>query len=190
MSVLSVRETALKTERLIIRPPERSDFGQWSASRRASRGFLEPWEPRWPDDALTRSDWERRLKAWRASWRADTAYVFLLFTRKRRELQGGVSVTHVRRGPAQSASLGYWLLQPAEGKGYMSEALKAVCNFCFDRLGLARLEAATLPENARSRGVLERCGFREEGLARAYLEIDGRRRDHVLYARLADGASE
>ncbi len=178
-------QTRIDTGRLVIRAPQRSDYEAWRDVRDCSRDHLEPWEPRWPRDALSRDDWNRRLRAWRAGWRNDRAYVFLAFRRSEECVLGGVSVTNVRRGAAGSGSLGYWLGENALGQGFMREAVLAVCDWCFQSLGLARLDAATLPENARSRRVLESTGFREEGFARGYLEIGGRRRDHVLYGRLA-----
>ncbi|MEO0785528.1 MAG: GNAT family protein [Pseudomonadota bacterium] len=186
MTPLPAREIELTSERLKIRAPERTDYTDWAMGRRISRRHLEPWEPRWPADALSRDDWNRRLKAWRTGWRNDRAYVFLIFDRSDGVLLGGISVTNVRRGPAQSASLGYWLLEEATGEGLMIEAVDRICRWGFQTLGLARLEAGTLPENVKSRNVLVRCGFAEEGLARKYLEINGERRDHVLYARLKD----
>lgn len=185
MMVSSAGQTRIETGRLIIRAPQRSDYEAWRRVRACSRAHLEPWEPRWPGDALSREDWTRRLRAWRTGWRNDRAYVFLAFPRGADGVLGGVSVTNVRRGAAGSGSLGYWLGEHALGQGYMREAVLAVCDWCFGTLGLARLDAATLPENARSRRVLEQTGFHEEGFARGYLEIGGRRRDHVLYGRLA-----
>jgi ribosomal-protein-alanine N-acetyltransferase len=66
----------------------------------------------------------------------------------------------------------------------MREAIDAVVHYAFDRLDLSRIEAACLPENAASRGLLEKAGFKYEGVAQSYLQIDGRWRTHVLYAAL------
>lgn len=180
------RDVELLTSRLLIRAPERADYTAWAEGRRQSRDYLEPWEPRWPADALSKEDWTRRLRAWRAGWRDDRAYVFLIFGREGGELLGGVSITNVRRGPAQMGSLGYWLLKGAAGHGYMSEGVERVCRWCSAELRLARIEAGTLVDNTRSQQVLERCRFLKEGQARAYLEIGGRRRDHILYARVLE----
>ncbi|NBC20099.1 MAG: GNAT family N-acetyltransferase [Alphaproteobacteria bacterium] len=185
MTLPAAGQTRIETGRLVIRAPQRGDYEAWRSVRARSRGHLEPWEPRWPADALSREDWARRLKAWRSGWRNDRAYVFLIFPREEAVLLGGASVTNVRRGSAASGVIGYWLGEAALGQGYMREAVSAVCEWCFSVLGLERLEAATLPENQRSRRVLEAAGFTEEGFARGYLEIAGRRRDHVVYGRLA-----
>lgn len=178
------RDTEIRTARLFLRAPEKRDYLAWSEGRRQSREHLERWEPKWPADALSREDWARRLRVWKTAWREDRAYVFLVWDNSNDTLLGGASITNVRRGPAQAASLGYWLLGHATGQGFMREAVDALCRWCFDTLMLERIEAGTLPENLKSQRVLEACGFIEEGIAISYLEINGQRRDHVLFARL------
>lgn len=127
------------------------------------------------------------MRAWRHGWRRDSRYSFLIFTLVSGQLLGGITVSNVRRGPAEAGSLGYWLGEAHQGQGYMSEAVEAICQWCFHCLRLQRIEAATLLTNARSQAVLERCGFEREGIARAYLEIAGERQDHVLFARNRPG---
>ena len=99
-------------------------------------------------------------------------------------LVGAVTLDNIRRGPAQAGTLGYWVGAPFARKGYMREALEAVVHYAFTDLDLSRLEAGCLPENAASRGVLEKVGFKYEGVAQSYLQINGRWRNHVLYANL------
>ncbi|MEO0465181.1 MAG: GNAT family protein [Pseudomonadota bacterium] len=190
MSISIPKDTVIETPRVVLRAPHRKDYPAWSDGRQADRAILEPWEPRWPVDALSREDWTRRLKAWRSAWEVDRAYVFLLFLKGTDDLAGGVSLTNVRRGPAMAASLGYWLLSRFQGHGLMQEAVSAISAWSRDTLGLSRLEAGTLPENLKSQAVLTRCQFVEEGRARAYLEIHGVRRDHILFGiNLSDLAS-
>jgi [ribosomal protein S5]-alanine N-acetyltransferase len=177
----SLRDTLIATERLVLAAPRKTDYDDWAAIRTINREHLEPWEPLWPGDANSKADWARRLKAWSAAWKARQAYVFLIRTIADHTLIGGASLTHVRTWPASSASLGYWLGADFEGEGYMRESVTALCNWAFAELGLWRIEAGTLAENNRSRNVLEATGFEEEGYARAYLEIAGERRDHVLF---------
>jgi ribosomal-protein-alanine N-acetyltransferase len=170
--------------RIYLRPAHPGDWRAWAELRRDSRGFLEPWEPTWPYDALSRSAFRRRLQQYRDEMRQDTGYAFLLFRKRDHRLLGGVSMSNVRRGVAQSASLGYWIGRPYAHQGYMTEALLAVLDFSFDTLGLHRVEAACLPSNAASRGLLRKVGFTEEGYAREYLRINGVWQDHVLFAIL------
>ena len=176
----------LVLRRLYLRPPARSDWADWAELRSESRDFLEPWEPTWARDALSRSAFRRRLARYADEWSRDQGYSFFLFRRVDDAIVGGITVSNVRRGVAQSCSFGYWVGQRHARKGYMTEAVRGACGFAFDRLDLHRVEAACLPSNAASRGVLANCGFRQEGLARRYLKIDGNWRDHLLFALLRD----
>src|ERR1700734_4462165 len=112
----------------------------------------------------------------------DEAYSFLIFDSAADELLGGITLGGIRRGVAQSGTLGYWMGAPHAGKGRMTRAVAAAVRFGFATLRLHRIEAACLPENTASQALLERNGFQREGLARAYLRINGAWRDHVLYA--------
>ncbi len=174
----------LPGERVYLRPPRSSDWRQWSALREESREFLEPWEPKWSADSLTRRAFRRRVRLYNADWRRDQGAAFLIFRREDHALLGGITLSNVRRGVVQSGTLGYWIGAPHAQKGYMSEALGAVLNDAFGRLALHRVEAACLPENEASRRLLTKLGFEEEGYAREYLRINGAWRDHVLFAIL------
>lgn len=172
--------------RCYIRPPLPRDWRDWADLRAASRTFLTPWEPTWPADALTRASFLRRLRRQAQEWRDDEGYSFLVFDPADDTLVGGLGLSNVRRGVAQMATLGYWVGAPYARHGYTIAATELLVDFAFDRLGLHRVEAACLPSNAASRGLLERVGFTHEGYARGYLRIDGTWRDHVLYAVLRE----
>ncbi|MEL7465864.1 MAG: GNAT family protein [Pseudomonadota bacterium] len=184
------KHTELQTERLTLRPARLSDYAAWGRARRESRDFLKPWEPTWSTDHLTKGAFKHRVHWGRKAIRMERAWPFLLFLRTDQDeyaagaLAGAVTLDNIRRGPAQSATVGYWTTAGLARRGYMREALNEVKRFAFDDLGLGRLEAGCLPENEPSRALLEKCGFKYEGVAQAYLQIDGRWRDHVLYAAL------
>ena len=99
-------------------------------------------------------------------------------------LVGAITLDNIRRGPAQTGTLGYWIGAPFARQGFMGEAIGAVVAHAFDTMELSRIEAACLPENVASRGVLEKSGFKYEGVAQSYLQIHGRWRNHVLYSIL------
>lgn len=173
----------LETARLVLRLPAHQDFGAWTALRAESRSFLTPWEPVWHADHLTRRAFTNRVYwAARAS-RGGTALPLFLI-RRDGVLLGAVTLDNIRRGPAQMGTLGYWIGAPFARQGFMREAISAVVAHAFGPLDLSRIEAACLPENAASRGVLEKSGFKYEGVAQAYLQINGRWRNHVLYSNL------
>src|SRR5690349_15781642 len=169
-----------------LRAPQMSDYSEWTTLREASRAFLTPWEPTWPSDDLSRSAFRRRLRRYAEDQRADTSYAFFLFRKADDALVGGLTIANVRRGVAQAGSLGYWMGEPFARRGYMTAAVKAIAPFAFGALGLHRIEAACIPTNKASSRLLEKCGFRHEGLARQYLCINGQWQDHLLYARLRD----
>jgi ribosomal-protein-alanine N-acetyltransferase len=175
-------------EGIRLRPPRRADYQEWAELRSRSRTFLQPWEPTWPSDDLTRTAFRRRLEAYARERAAGSAYRFLIFRSEDERLVGGLSLSNIRRGVAQMATLGYWAGEPYAGRGYTTGAVKASLRFSFKTLGLHRVEAACVPENDRSRRVLEKAGFEYEGQARAYLRIDGVWRDHLLFARVAEEA--
>lgn len=169
-----------------LRSPQMADFSEWAALREQSRSFLAPWEPTWPEDDLTRGAFRRRMRRYAREFHDDLGYPFLIFRTSDRALVGGVSLVNVRRGVAQSASLGYWIGAPYARKGYMSAAAAALLPFAHASLRLRRVEAACLPNNAGSIRLLEKLGFVREGYAREYLCIAGNWQDHLLHAHLAE----
>ncbi len=169
-----------------LRVPQPGDHAEWAALREASRGFLTPWEPVWPVDDLTRAAFRRRLKRYAEDQRNDLAYAFLIFRSEDNVLVGGLTLANIRRGVAQAGSIGYWVGAPFARHGYMTAAVRALIPYCFGTLRLHRLEAACIPGNNSSIGLLEKTGFQREGYARSYLCINGIWQDHLLYARLVD----
>jgi ribosomal-protein-alanine N-acetyltransferase len=184
-------DSELQTERLLMRPPQTRDYEHWAKLRRESREFLSPWEPEWSRDHLSSRAFRNRVVWAERAIRQGEAYPLFLFRQKDGQIVGGVTLSNVRRQPAQAATLGYWVGEAYAMQGYMTEALTALREHAFAALDLSRLEAGCLPDNVASRRLLERCGFKYEGVAQAYLQIDGMWRDHVLYASLrADRCSK
>jgi len=180
------QELRLEGEGVRLRPHRSGDFQEWAALRAGSRAFLQPWEPTWPKDDLTRASWRRRLSAYAHDMERGVAYPFLVYRQPDGVMVGGITVSNVRRGVAQMASIGYWVGESHTRRGYTVAAVNAVTDFCFSRLGLHRVEAACIPTNDGSRAVLARAGFKQEGLARSYLRINGVWRDHLLFGLLSN----
>jgi ribosomal-protein-alanine N-acetyltransferase len=178
----------IEGEGVMLRSPELRDFQEWADLREASRDFLTPWEPTWGQDELSRGSFRYKLRRYAEDARDDKAYAFFVFREPDGALVGGVTLSNVRRGVAQSCALGYWAGQGFAGKGYITAAVRAVTRFAFEELDIHRVEAACQPENAASRAVLRKAGFDEEGFARAYLRINGAWRDHVLFGRVNDAS--
>lgn len=178
------KKVQLETERLTLRPPIHSDFVPWANLRLESQAFLTPWEPTWSQDHLSRKAFTNRVYWAQRSMVNGTAYPFFLVRRSDNVLIGAITLDNIRRGPAQSATTGYWTGERFTRQGYMREAIKAVVHYAFNTLDLSRIEAGCLPENTPSRRLLESCGYKYEGVAQSYLQINGRWRNHVLYANL------
>ncbi|MEL7228966.1 MAG: GNAT family protein [Pseudomonadota bacterium] len=178
----------LETARLHLRRPTMGDFEAWAALRQRSADFLKPFEPLWPADELSRHSYRERLRRQSADISSGRALPWFLFDRENDEMVGGLSVTNIRRGVAQAGTVGYWMGVEHAGQGLMAEALAACCTYCFRHAGLNRLEAGTVLRNERSQRLLRKTGFVEEGIARAYLCINGTWEDHILFAKLASDA--
>lgn len=178
----------IRGEGVYLRYPRISDYAAWAKLRRESREFLTPWEPVWADDELTRGAFRRRIKRYQKETRQDSAYVFFVLREGDDAMLGGCTLSNVRRGVTQCCTLGYWIGAKFARQGYMSNAVKALIPFVFRTLGLHRIEAACLIENNASKNLLARTGFRQEGLARRYLLINGVWADHLLFALLKEEA--
>lgn len=179
-------DVRLVTKDLILRPANLEDCDEWIVVRSRNEAYLKPFEPRWPDHCLSKDFFFRRIERLNRDWISDQTYAFLIFEKERSALIGGININNVARGAGQMGSLGYWIDQDFQGRGWMTQATQAVLIFAFSTLHLARMNAATLPHNQKSRNMLTRVGFIEEGFAKAYIQINGVREDHVLYGLNAD----
>ena len=168
-----------------LRPPAMADYSAWAELRNRSRDHLMAFEPVWAADELSRSAFRRRIRHYQREVREERGYAFFIFDEPNKSLLGGATLSNLRRGVSQSVSLGYWIGAPYARRGHMSAALDALLPFAFEGLRLHRIEAACLPDNAASARVLTRAGFDRVGLARSYLQINGRWQDHILFSLAA-----
>lgn len=170
----------LTGEGVVLRHPQAADYDAWARLRDQSRTHLQPWEPTWGPDELTRASYRRRLSRYSQEVREDRGYPYWVLSTAG-QLMGGCTLSNVRRGVSQTATLGYWMGAQFAGRGAMTAAVRTLLAHAFGQLNLHRVEAACLPVNEASRRVLQKAGFAEEGFARKYLKIDGQWRDHVLF---------
>lgn len=174
----------IETERLTLRLPIPNDHLNWVDLRKNSAEYLTPWEPVWAQDHFSKRAFSNRVYWARKTNEAGRGMPLFMIRRADNALVGAITLDNVRRGPAQTGTLGYWTGQEFTRQGYMTEAIKAIVHYAFTDLDLSRIEAACLPTNTPSRGVLEKSGFKYEGVAQAYLQINGRWCNHVLYSNL------
>ena len=166
-----------------LRPVRLRDGAQWSRSRLSDRAQLEPWEP------SNGVDWEARhaVTSWpsvcsglRSEARKGRMLPYVIEVDGK--FTGQMTIGNVTHGALRSAWIGYWVATSATGGGVATAALALGVDHCFSAVRLHRVEATVRPENAASRRVLAKVGFREEGLLQRYLEVDGAWRDHLLVA--------
>ena len=181
--------------RVGIRPLRVRDSPAWTALRLASEEWLTPWEGRQP--TAPSASWEERhnaagfaamLRALRREAKLGRCLPFAVTYDG--ELAGQVTVANIVRGAFQSGSVGYWVDVRRAGRGVMPTALAMVVDHCFTEVGLHRIEANVRPENAPSLRVVEKVGFRQEGLHPRFLYIDGDWRDHLSFALTVEDVPE
>lgn len=178
----------LRDADVVVRPLRRSDESAWLALRRDNRAWLTPWEATAPPGPAQPSvSFASFARAERKAWRKRTTYAAVVEVGG--QIVGRVSVGGIRWGAERGGSIGYWIAQSHAGKGVTPRAVTLIAQYAFAQ-GLHRLEIAVRPENAASLRVVEKLGYRDEGLRRSYLYIDGAWRDHRVFALTAEEARE
>lgn len=166
-----------------LRPVRLRDAAQWSRLRLADRDYLEPWEPAAGVDWHVRhavSSWPTVCSTLRSEARKGRMLPYVIELDG--QFAGQLTIGNVTHGALRSAWIGYWVASHHAGGGVATAALALGLDHCFGSVMLHRVEATVRPENAASRRVLGKVGFREEGLLKRYLEVDGSWRDHLLVA--------
>lgn len=167
--------------RVGLRAMRLSDAAAWSRIRLGNQEHLQPWEP------TGRGPWEQRnhLSNWPPLWsslksEARKGRMVPLVIELDGNFCGQLTIGNILRGALRSAWIGYWVDKDVGGMGVASAALALGLDHCFGAVGLHRVEATVRPDNTASRAVLRNVGFREEGVLRRYLDVDGEWRDHLL----------
>lgn len=176
----------LESDRLELRPLRRRDRARWQELRERNRVWLKPWEATSPTSEGPHFSYSSMIASFNREARFRRSFTFGLFFGGK--LAGQLTIAGVAWGAARSAHIGYWIDERLAGRGVMTEAAAMATDFCLNELGLHRIEINIRPENGRSRRVAEKCGYREEGIRRRYLHIDGDWRDHICYVMLAEEA--
>lgn len=167
-----------------LRPLAYRDAGAWVELRQRNLRWLAPWEATPPGtrrlEPASRSAFVATLRANRQQARAGASLPFVITYRD--QLAGHLTIGNIVRGSLNSGYAGYWVDEAVAGRGVVPTALALAVDHCFTVVGLHRVEANVRPENAASRRVVEKVGFRDEGIRQRYLHIDGAYRDHICYA--------
>lgn len=155
----------------------------WKALERAlsdNRAWLQPWEATNPVRSVHTEDQKASIRSLLAHARAGTGLPLVMEVDH--ELVGQLNVSQISYGSLSSASLGYWIVQDKAGRGITPIAVAMATDYLFFERGLHRMEICLRPENQSSFRIVEKLGFRFEGLRRRYIHIDGRWRDHLCFA--------
>lgn len=180
---------------VLLRPLRRRDEAAWDRIRQMNRAWLGPWEATLPPGgrggpasfremvrAFDRQGREGRMLPWAVCWDKGRG--------TEPELAGQVTVSSLVGGSASLGHIGYWIDERFAGRGMIPTAVAMATDYCFDVVGLHRIEIAIRPENVKSLRVVEKLGFRAEGLRPRYLHIDGDWRDHLIFALTPEEAPE
>ena len=176
----------LETDNLVLRPVRLRDRKEWSAVRQRNAEWLAPWEASNPAPGGYLPSYPEMVRALRKQARAATGLPFLI-TERSGHLQepvivGQLTVSTIVWGSAMSASLGYWVDRRRAGQGIAPTAVALATDHCFSVLGLHRMEINIRPENLPSLRVVQKLGFRDEGIRKSYLHIAGQWADHRSFA--------
>lgn len=172
-----------------LRPIRQRDHRAWREVNQRNRDWLRPWEATLPPappghPPAHRPTYRQMVRHLRAEAQAGRMLPFVVTYRGR--LAGQLTVAGITWGSMSSGHIGYWVDRAVAGRGVMPAAVALVVDHCFHTVGLHRVEICIRPENGPSRRVVEKLGFREEGLRQRYLHIDGAWRDHLAFALTAE----
>lgn len=176
----------LDGDQVAIRAFSLRDVDELVELRRRNRAFNTPFEPRRSDGFFTASGQRAEVVRDRDEWAADRMYAFAIVEQATGRIRGRIGLANIVRGAWDNATLGYFVDEAVNGRGYASEAVGLSLVFAFGSARLHRVQAAVMPHNVRSARVLAKNGFRREGFAPRYLRLAGGWRDHDLYAITAE----
>ena len=169
---------------IVLRPLRRRDGRTWNVVRAANAAWLSPWEATHPDDDGRPITFAAMIRGFDREARAGRMLPLGLEVNGR--LVGQVTVSGIVWGSLRSGQIGYWVDNALAGQGIVPNAVAMMVDHCFFVLGMHRIEVNIRPENAASLRVVEKLGFRSEGMRYRYLHIDGAWRDHATFALTAE----
>ncbi len=167
-----------------LRPLRYRDAKRWRELREENAAWLDPWEATSPDPRLPPMQYRQLVRAMSSEARAGRALPFTITYRG--EMVGQLSVAGIGWGSLRSAHIGYWISRHVAGRGITPTAVALATDHCLFAMALHRVEVNIRPENVASLRVVEKLGFRDEGLRLRYLHIDGQWRDHRSFALTAE----
>lgn len=153
----------------------------------SNRSWLRPWEATSPDGPVS-FDMRLGIRRLLQQYRDGGGVPFVM--EYDGEIAGQLNVWGIARGSLSSATIGYWVSERFAGRGITPTAVALATDVCFRELGLHRMEICIRPENRASLRVVEKLGFRYEGLRRRFIHIAGDWRDHYAFALVREEVPE
>jgi [ribosomal protein S5]-alanine N-acetyltransferase len=171
-----------KADTIFIRMLQEDDAEELLQLRCSNWKFLKPFEPKPSESHFTLDGQKEALKRVEENWDEGLGFGFGIFQKETGLLIGRVNLSNVVRGAWQNCTIGYFLGQSYNGRGYTTQAVRLACQFAFEEAGLHRIQAAVMPHNLASIRVVEKVGFNYEGMAKYYLNINEKWEDHKIYS--------
>lgn len=169
-------------EQIYLRFYKTSDASELANLHTRNREFFQRVSPLLPEVFYTEEHQQKRIEMALRKTDEGQLYAFGIFLKATDKLIGDISLTQIVRGDLQSCCTGFTVDKEYNGKGYTTEALQLVVDFAFKELKLHRIEAGAMPDNIASIRVLEKVGFKKEGIAKENLKINGKWTDHQILA--------
>jgi len=163
---------------ITIRPVRLRDARALERELLENRTWLRKWEATNPVGPMS-FDVRASIRHLQSNARAGLGLPFII--EYQGQLAGQLNVSSIAYGSVSSATIGYWVSERFAGKGLTPTAVALATDHCFFGVGLHRMEICIRPENEPSLRVVEKLGFRYEGLRRRYIHINGDWRDHFCF---------
>jgi ribosomal-protein-alanine N-acetyltransferase len=184
---MTVARMRLESAATAVRPFTHRDADELTELVVANRHHTAPWDPIRPERFYSRAGQVEQLRRDHAAWETGTGYAFAVLDRGGRDrIIGRVALANVVRGAWRNATLGYWIAADAASRGHGTAAVRLVLAFAFEYADLHRIQPAIIPRNGPSIRLATKAGFRHEGRALRYLEINGVWEDHEIFAMTAE----
>ena len=174
----------INTARTVIDVLHESHAARLGDYYRENTQHLRPWEPIRPNDFTSLSACAARGRQAQLNFKHGLSVNLVAISKDDQRIAAICNFTNIIKGPMMACNLGYSVAADQQGTGLMREVISAALPYMFDKVGLHRIMANYLPENARSGALLARLGFEKEGYAKSYLKINGEWRDHILTAKI------
>ncbi|MBR6316228.1 MAG: GNAT family N-acetyltransferase [Lachnospiraceae bacterium] len=170
----------IETERLVLRPFRLSDaqsaLMNWAGDEKVQKMYGEPVYQ-------TVEEVESLLEKYITAYKSDFFYRWAVIEKESGECIGQVAYFLVDKSNSWG-EIEYCIGSAYQGKGYATEATKAVIRYGFDKIGFHKVQICVRPSNIKSARVIEKCGFTYEGTLRDYFLIDGKYEGRMYYSIL------